>query len=455
MNKDLRYLVVGSGKSGISACRLLDRIKVKSVTLLESNTKIKEDEIREKLGDVSVSDIIIGELADEDYGRFDIAVLSPGVPTDQYFVQRLKESGTKIWGELELGFKNARGKLYAITGTNGKTTTTALTGAIMKEYYGADNVFVVGNIGYPYTDYALDTDDNSVTVAEVSSFMLETIDDFRPEVSAILNITPDHLNRHHNMQNYIRAKFNIAKNQTKDNFIVLNYEDENIRNNIGDINAKIFWFSSKRKLDTGIWLDGEEIKYRESSDDEEIKICTIHDMKLLGVHNYENVMAAAAIALHAGVPVESVRKAVKEFNAVEHRIEFVRELDGVKYYNDSKGTNPDAAIKAVNAMITPTVVIGGGYDKKLEFDEWIESFGTKVRYLVLLGETADQIEACAEKHGFKNIIKVKDLEEAVKVSREKAEKGWSVLLSPACASWDMFPNFEVRGKLFKKYVNEL
>ena len=380
----------------------------------------------------------------------DLAVLSPGVPTDLPFVIKLQDKKIPVWGEIELAYVCGKGRLAAITGTNGKTTTTALTGAIMREYY--DSVFVVGNIGLPYTEYALEMKDSSVTVAEVSSFQLETIHSFRPEVSAILNITPDHLNRHHTMQCYIDTKARIAENQTKDQICVLNYEDSELKKLADKIPADIFWFSSARPLERGIWLDGEDIIYK---DTEEIKICTIHDMQLLGVHNYENVMAAVAITMHMGVPVECIRKAIAEFKAVEHRIEFVREVHGVKYYNDSKGTNPDAAIKAVQAMVTPTVVIGGGYDKQSSYEEWIDSFGDTVKCLVLLGATADKIEATARKAGFTNIIRVASLEEAVKVSAAQAQSGEAVLLSPACASWDMFKSYEQRGTLFKEYVNQL
>ena len=418
--------------------------------VLEGNEKADREQIRAKIPESITYDLIIGNLPEEVMDTLDLAVLSPGVPTDLPFVIKLQDKKIPVWGEIELAYVCGKGRLAAIPGTNGKTTTTALTGAIMREYY--DSVFVVGNIGLPYTEYALEMKDSSVTVAEVSSFQLETIHSFRPEVSAILNITPDHLNRHHTMQCYIDTKARIAENQTKDQICVLNYEDSELKKLADKIPADIFWFSSARPLERGIWLDGEDIIYK---DTEEIKICTIHDMQLLGVHNYENVMAAVAITMHMGVPVECIRKAIAEFKAVEHRIEFVREVHGVRYYNDSKGTNPDAAIKAVQAMVTPTVVIGGGYDKQSSYEEWIDSFGDTVKCLVLLGATADKIEATARKAGFTNIIRVASLEEAVKVSAAQAQSGEAVLLSPACASWDMFKSYEQRGTLFKEYVNQL
>ena len=446
---DKRVLVVGTGVSGVAAIRLLAAKGAKPV-VLEGNEKADREQIRAKIPESITYDLIIGNLPEEVMDTLDLAVLSPGVPTDLPFVIKLQDKKIPVWGEIELAYVCGKGRLAAITGTNGKTTTTALTGAIMRENY--DSVFVVGNIGLPYTEYALEMKDSSVTVAEVSSFQLETIHSFRPEVSAILNITPDHLNRHHTMQCYIDTKARIAENQTKDQICVLNYEDSELKKLADKIPADIFWFSSARPLERGIWLDGEDIIYK---DTEEIKICTIHDMQLLGVHNYENVMAAVAITMHMGVPVECIRKAIAEFKAVEHRIEFVREVHGVRYYNDSKGTNPDAAIKAVQAMVTPTVVIGGGYDKQSSYEEWIDSFGDTVKCLVLLGATADKIEATARKAGFTNIIRVASLEEAVKVSAAQAQSGEAVLLSPACASWDMFKSYEQRGTLFKEYVNQL
>lgn len=447
-----KVLVVGTGKSGVAAVRLLNKSGAE-VIVLEGNTSFSTEEIISRFPEDAEFDLIIGELPEQKMNNIDFVILSPGVPTDLPFVVKLQEKNIPVWGEIELAYLCGAGKLFAITGTNGKTTTTALTGEIMKTYF--KDVYVVGNIGYPYTEYAAQMTEKSVTVAEVSSFQLETINKFHPQISAILNITPDHLNRHHTMECYVEAKARIAKNQNKDEICVLNYEDEYLKKIAKDIPAKIFWFSSEHELKEGIWLDGEKIMYCDGEEQEPVMVCTIHDMKLLGKHNYENVMAAVAIAMHAGVPIDCIRKAVKEFNAVEHRIEYVREVNGVKYYNDSKGTNPDAAIKAVEAMVRPTIVIGGGYDKDSSYDEWIASFGDKVKALVLLGQTKDKIAVAAKKAGFANIIMTESLEEAVKVSSEQAESGDAVLLSPACASWGMFKNFEERGDLFKRYVNSL
>lgn len=443
------FLVVGTGISGIAAVKLLAKMQAE-IILFDSNVELEYETIQKKLPEGLKFSLILGELPQEVMDKIQIAVLSPGVPTDLPIVIELEERKIPVWGEIELAWLCGKGKVFAITGTNGKTTTTALTGEIMKTYF--DSVFVVGNIGMPYTEYSLSMKEDSVTVAELSSFQLETVHRFCPQISAILNITPDHLNRHHTMECYVEAKANIAKNQTRGQICVLNYEDAYLQKIASDLPADVFWFSSNHILERGIWLEGEQIIY---CDTKRIPICGIHDMELLGKHNYENVMAAVAIAIHAGVPVDCIRKAVREFHAVEHRIEFVCVVNGVKYYNDSKGTNPDAAIKAVEAMVSPTVVIGGGYDKKASYEEWIASFSGKVKCLVLIGETKDAIAETARKKGFTNIIMADSLEEAVRAGSKQAEPGDAVLLSPACASWDMFKSYEERGTLFKEYVRAL
>ena len=342
-------------------------------------------------------------------------------------------------------------RLVGVTGTNGKTTTTALCGEIMANYY--RDVKVVGNIGIPYTSVAADTTDETVTVAEISSFQLETIHTFHPAVSAILNITPDHLNRHHTMECYIKTKERIAENQTEDEVCVLNYEDEVLRAFGETLHTNVLYFSSSQKLDRGLYLDGEDIYYADGENT--TKVINVNELNILGMHNYENVMAATGIALSLGVPMDKIVEVLKRFQAVEHRIEYVTEKRGVKFYNDSKGTNPDAAIKGICAMNRPTLLIGGGYDKQSEYDEWIESFGGKVKLLVLIGQTREKIAACARAHGFENIVLCDTFEEAIDTCYRNAVSGDAVLLSPACASWGMFKNYEERGRIFKEYVRAL
>ncbi len=445
-----RYLVAGSGISGIGAVKLLSR-NASDITLYDGNKALTEEEIRAKLDGNKEVKIVIGELPQEVIDHADIMIISPGIPIDSEIVTRVRNCGVEIWGEIELAYRYSKGRVIGITGTNGKTTTTALTGEIMKNYF--ESVFVVGNIGTAYTSVASDTGLDTVTVAEISSFQLESIQKFKPVVSAVLNITPDHLNRHYTMENYTAVKMSIAKNQDKTQVCVLNYEDDILRKEAEKLKNRVLFFSSRTSLPEGICLNGGNIVYRERGT--EIFICGAHEMKLVGIHNIENVMAAAAIALIMKVPAEIIRETIRNFNAVEHRIEYVTEKQGVIYYNDSKGTNTDASIKAIEAMTKPTILIAGGYDKGSEYDEWLEAFEGKIKHLVLLGATKEKIAKTAEIHGFKDYTCVDSLEEAVAVSAEQAREGYAVLLSPACASWDMFKSYEERGRLFKEYVNNL
>ena len=444
-----KVLVFGSGISGIGATRLLEQVG-REVILYDGNASLDAEKIKKQIGEQTKTEVILGDLQEDVMKTLDLVVMSPGVPTDLPIVNKMRDMGIPIWGEIELAFTYGKGDVLAITGTNGKTTTTALLGEIMKNY--KESVYVVGNIGNPYTEVALDMSEESVAVAEVSSFQLETIHAFRPCVSAILNITPDHLNRHHTMEAYIEAKEDVAKNQTKDDTCVLNYEDEVLKKFGENVNAEVLYFSSRRKLDKGIYLENGNIVYK---DEEETVVCHVEELQLLGTHNYENVMAATAMAIAYGVPMDVIRKTIKAFAGVAHRIEFVCEKNGVAYYNDSKGTNPDAAIKAVEAMNRKTLLIGGGYDKDSEYEEWIQSFDGKVKHLVLLGQTREKIAETAKKLGFENIIMVDSLEEAVATCAKMAEPGEAVLLSPACASWGMFKNYEERGDKFKEFVNAL
>ena len=445
-----KVLVFGSGKSGTGAADLLGQVGACPV-IYDGNPEIDKEAVVHKISHVKNVEVYAGELPEEVRKSLDLVVLSPGVPTDLPLVRSFYGQGLPVLGEVELAYRTGKGRVLAITGTNGKTTTTALLGKIMSD--AEDSVFVVGNIGTPYTSKALEMKETSVTVAEISSFQLETIDRFAPEVSAILNITEDHLNRHHTMEEYIRVKELIIKNQKPENYCVLNYEDEVLREFGRDIVPETVYFSSVRKLEKGIYLDNGVIVLK--TEKEEIPVVRTDELKLLGQHNFENVMAAVAMAYYAGVPMDSIRKSICEFTAVEHRIEYVTEKNGVVYYNDSKGTNPDAAIKGIQAMNRPTLLIGGGYDKGSSYDEWLNSFDGKVKYLVLIGQTREKIRDAAERLGVCPCILCEDLEEAVKVCAEKAEPGEAVLLSPACASWGQFDNYEQRGDMFKEYVRKL
>ncbi len=448
--KGKNVLVVGTGISGIAACELLKEERA-HVILFEGNRESKEEELRKKSPAFADLEILIGELPEVIIGVLDFAVLSPGVPTDIPMVKDLREKGVIILGEIELAYQLSKGSVLAITGTNGKTTTTALVGEIMKNYF--SDVKVVGNIGIPYTSVARETTEETVIVAEISSFQLETALEFHPKITAILNITPDHLNRHHTMECYIQMKESITKNQTETDLCVLNYEDEALRKFGSEVQTQVVFFSSKRILEHGLYLDGDSIYC--SIGGSSYEVVNVNDLSLLGVHNYENVMAAVGIALGLQIPIEKIREVLVRFQAVEHRIEYVTEKRGVKFYNDSKGTNPDAAIKAIRAMNRKTLLIGGGYDKDSEYDEWIEAFEGKVKKLVLLGATAEKIASCARRHGFTELAFADSLEEAVNICYENAESGDAVLLSPACASWGMFRNYEERGRIFKEIVRNL
>ena len=447
-NKEV--LVVGSGISGIGAAKLLRKVGAIPV-LFDGNENLSVEEVREKAGDISDIEVLIGKIPESTKEKIALLVISPGVPIDSALVEEFKKKEIPVWGEIELAYHFGKGSVVAITGTNGKTTTTTLVGEIMKAYY--PSVFVVGNIGNPYTEAALLTKEDSVTVAEISSFQLETVHSFAPKVSAILNITPDHLNRHHTMECYVETKEAIAGNQTKNEVCVLNYEDPYTRAFGEKCPASVVYFSSKRELENGIYLKGEDIYLSENGKIE--KLLNIREIHLVGICNAENVMAAIAISRAMEVPMEAILDIVRNFKAVEHRIEFVATKNGVDYYNDSKGTNPDAAIQGIRAMTKPTVLIGGGYDKQNEYDEWIEAFEGKVKALVLIGQTREKIAECARKHGVPNIILADTFEEAFEICVKQAKPGDAVLLSPACASWGMFPNYEVRGKMFKEFVNRI
>lgn len=449
---DKKVVVVGTGVSGMGAVKLLSETSA-DITLYDGNDKADRDEILKKIPDDCDLRLIIGEMPDEVVKETDLLVISPGVPIDSDIVKLFEKENIPVWGEIELAYNFEKGTVFAITGTNGKTTTTTLVGEIMKKYN--NQTFVVGNIGNSYTSEVLKTTKDSYTVAEISSFQLETIREFAPKGSAILNITPDHLNRHYTMENYAAVKESITKNQWKvreDDYCVLNYDDKVLRE-FGKTIKNPVYFSRKEKPSKGAYLDGRIIRYFDGKDNYEVM--SVDDMHLFGNHNYENVMAAIAMTIEAGVPLNIIINVIKDFMGVEHRIEYVRDKNGVRYYNDSKGTNPDSSIKALEAMSRPTILIAGGYDKHSEFDEFIEAFDNKVKLMVLLGQTADKIEETAVRHGFTNIIKTDSLEKAVKICAENAVSGDVVLLSPACASWGMFKNYEERGKLFKEYVNSL
>ncbi len=445
--KNKKAIVCGMARSGVSAALLLKELGA-DVTLQD----IKEREQLENIEYLENKGIkmYLGKNPDDIIEDMDFAVVSPGIPTGLPFFDIAKKAGVDVISEVELSYIVTPCPIAAVTGTNGKTTTTALAGEIIKKKY--PSCAVVGNIGVPYSGEVSRLTVSDYVVAEISSFQLETSCSFHPHISAVLNITPDHLDRHKTVENYTAIKEKIFANQNENDFLILNYNDCLTRKMAEKTKSKILFFSSNVKLDEGIYIENGNIILKRGSSEK--KLMNVEELKVLGVHNYENVMAAIAIGICAEVDMESIIDAVKNFSGVEHRIEFVRTYEGVDYYNDSKGTNCDAAIRGIMAMQKPCVLIGGGYDKGAKYDEWVEKFDEKVKHIILIGATADKIAKCCESHGFTDFTKAGSLKEAVELSRKIAHEGDCVLLSPACASWDSFKSYEERGELFKNIVND-
>jgi UDP-N-acetylmuramoylalanine--D-glutamate ligase len=444
-----KVLVIGAAVTGIPAVEQLIKLGA-HVTLNDKKTK---EEIMEMLKDISLSNIGIvgGEHPKELAEDCDFVVVSPGVPLEIPVVKRARELGKEVISEIELAYRLTNTPIAAITGTNGKTTTTALLGEIMKE--SGRGTFVTGNIGRAMISEVDHTKPEDIFVLETSSFQLESTIDFRPRVSAVLNITPDHLDRHKTFSNYIDAKCMVFRNQKQGDFAILNKDDEDTYKIADRVLCKQLFFSRKEILEEGAYVEDDCIIIKLGAQKE--KIIEIDEIYIPGPHNIENALAAALMAYCLGVKSEVIRRVLREFKGVEHRIEFVDEINGVTYYNDSKGTNTDASKVAVLAMNRPTVLIAGGYDKGSEYDDFIRTFDGRVKELVLVGATADKIEKTAREHGFNNIHRASTFEDAVAQCSKLAKPGDCVLLSPACASWGMFKNFEERGRIFKSLVKGL
>jgi UDP-N-acetylmuramoylalanine--D-glutamate ligase len=440
-------MVVGMAKSGFASAALLLN-KGAHVVLYDAKTA---DKFSAGAFDTFVgrAEMALGTDPGPVAEAADALVLSPGVPTNLDFITKAQRDGKRVIGEIELGFLFSQAEFVAITGTNGKTTTTALTGEVFKN--AGYNTFVLGNIGVPIAAEADNTKKGDIVVAETAALQLETIDTFRPHACAALNITEDHLNRYGTMENYTAAKERIFENQTEDDFCVLNYDNDITRTMAGKQRSKIIWFSRQVTLESGVFIDEGEIVSAE--DDGDHVICRTDEVKIPGAHNLENALAATALARCYKIPERVIKHTLMTFPGVEHRIEFVRELNGVRYINDSKGTNPDATEKAAAAMTRPTVLIMGGYDKHNSFESLIAGFGEQIRAIVAIGDTQQKVIDDARKAGFSNIYMANGFEEAVRKCRELAQDGWNVLLSPACASYDMFDDFEQRGRVFKSIVN--
>ena len=448
--KGKRILVVGIARSGIAVA--------KSLTRREAVLFACDQKTRDELGDILAEmetlgvEVYTGSYPTVSPDRFDLVVASPGVPLDiDPFVQA-RNIGAPIIGELELAYllKPDTVDLYAITGTNGKTTTVSLLQAILA----ADGRMALagGNIGVPLTTL-VDTMTEGVVVVEASSFQLETTCHFSPHISALLNITPDHLDRHKNMEGYIQAKSRIFACQSRDDYAVLNYEDLQVRKMAQECRAQVIYFSNQRVLAEGAFITDDIIYF--VLDNKRTPICRVDEIALRGRHNLENILCAVAVAVIAGTKVESIRDILKTFTGVSHRIEEVAVVNGVLYVNDSKATNPESAIKALESFNEPIILIAGGRSKGSNFEKFARIVKEKVKGLVLLGEARKEIRKAVMDAGFQNIYEVNDLNTAVATAKQLAAAGDVVLLSPACASWDMFRSYEQRGDLFCELVQTM
>ncbi|MDD2647935.1 MAG: UDP-N-acetylmuramoyl-L-alanine--D-glutamate ligase [Eubacteriales bacterium] len=450
--KGKRILVVGMARSGIAAAKLLAARGALPVC--------QDDRAQGAFGD-KLSELYslncemhMGESVLPLIDGIDAVVVSPAVPLSSPLITECKKRGIYVIGELELGFQLMNGELVAITGTNGKTTTTTLLGEIFKNH--GDITHVVGNIGYPITAAALQSRDKDIFVCEVSSFQMETSDTFHPRAAAILNITEDHLNRHGDMETYINMKMRMFENMGKDDVAVFNRDDAVCRELSKRVNAKVWFFSRKEPVPAGAFVEDGYIVVRKK-DGQTFRVCETTELQIPGAHNLENALAAAALAFAMDIPPAVIRHTMRTFKGVEHRIEFVRELWGVRYINDSKGTNVDASIQAVRAMERPSVIILGGSDKHSDFAPLVSEMKKNpcLKAAVTIGATAQQIEAALSAQGFTQFERAADMKDAVLKCRAFASDGWNVLLSPACASFDMFSDYEQRGRVFKEIVNSM
>ncbi|MDO4547297.1 MAG: UDP-N-acetylmuramoyl-L-alanine--D-glutamate ligase [Clostridia bacterium] len=451
MNKD-KVVVVGMARSGVAAAMLLAG-QGKNVVVCDAKSR---DELEKQLAPLKDIKNIEYMLADESKNALDGAgtlILSPGVPMTNPLIAEAVSKGIEVISEIELAYRNDKGTLVAITGTNGKTTTTALTGEIFQN--AGKLTYVVGNIGLPYTNVVSETMPESVTVCEVSSFQLESVVDYRPKVSAVLNITEDHLNRHGDMKTYIAMKERIFENQRDDDVVVLNYDDEVTRDMSNRAKCRVEWFSRLNKPEHGAFVVAGFIVYGKKDDYR--TICNVADVSIPGPHNLENALAATAMAMSAGIPAPVIRHTLRTFKGVEHRMEYVRTLDDVRYINDSKGTNVDSTIKAIQSMTAPTVIILGGSDKHVSMLPLAREVAVgNISHVVLCGATSAVIAKALDEVGYADYENADmDFERAVDMARKAAKPGGNVLLSPACASFDLFRDFEHRGEEFKRIVNGL
>jgi UDP-N-acetylmuramoylalanine--D-glutamate ligase len=444
--KDKRVLVVGLGKSGVASALFL---KAHGARVAVSDTK-SGDELHNEIPVLLDHGITVetGGHGERTFRGQDLIVVSPGVPVDAAPLVQARSLGEPVIGEIELAAQFLPGPIVAITGSNGKTTTTTLTGEILTA--GGIATLVGGNIGTPAISLAEQAKRETVIVLEVSSFQLETIQTFRPKIAVVLNVTPDHLDRHRTLELYVAAKQRIFENQRGDDFAVLNQDDPTCRAMAARSRAPVFWFSRQREVKQGAWVRDGNILFRQ--DELQREIMQVAEIPLKGAHNLENVLAAVCASALMGCAPEKIRQAVRDFKAVEHRLEFVATIGGVDYYNDSKATNVDATIKALESFPSNLHLILGGKDKGSDYSVLNDLLRQRVKRVYTIGAAAAKIESQIQ--GVE-LVHAETLENALRKVNAAAQPGDVVLLAPACASFDQFKSYEHRGKVFKEIVRRL
>ncbi|MDK2936844.1 MAG: UDP-N-acetylmuramoylalanine--D-glutamate ligase [Eubacteriaceae bacterium] len=449
-----KYLIIGAARSGVAVAKLLlergERV-ILSDTREEKVVLKSFSQIEKFANHPNFESIFGGQPQLTVLETVKEIIISPGVPLTIPVIEAARSQNIVVTGEVELAYRLTDTPFLAITGTNGKTTTTTLLGEIFKA--SGKETYVVGNIGDPISNYVQPATKDDVFVTEISSFQLETIKAFRPAAAAILNITPDHLDRHLTMANYIAAKARVFENQRADDLLVLNADDDLVRQLGNQAKAKKVWFSYSSMDEIGVYCQDGIIYLNDENGSHQVM--KEKELGIIGPHNTMNAMAALAIAYFKGVDLATVVAVLKAFKGVSHRLEYVGQYAGVTYINDSKGTNTSATITAINAFDGPIILLAGGYDKKEDYQELMALIKKRVKKLIVLGATADHLIQAADAVGFKQYQKVSDYHEAVAVAKACSESGDTVLLSPACASWDMFENFEIRGETFKQLVREM
>jgi len=446
-----KVVILGLAKSGVAIAKIM---KAAGASVVVNDRKPeKECQGIHELRELGIPVLCGSHPEDLIDSTIDLVIKNPGIPYEIQPVQKALELGIPVVTEVEIAYQISPAPIIGITGSNGKTTTTTLVGLILEE---AGRLPVVaGNIGTVLSEQAVKIQSNQVLVAELSSFQLKGTRTFRPWIGCLLNVYNAHLDYHKTKEDYVHSKRNLFVNQTKEDIAVLNYDNDYCRKMAEGLQSKVLWFSSTREVSEGSFLKEGKVCFRHSANGEMDEIISVADIGLPGEHNLENVLAAVTITRAAGVEPTVIKRVLSTFTGVEHRLEFVREVNGVKYYNDSKATNPEAASRAIRSFKEPVVLIAGGLDRGIDFKELIPYFRKHVKTLITYGQTAEILLKRGEEAGIKSLIRVDNVNDAVAKAHQVAEKGEVVLLSPACASWDMYTSFEERGSMFKQSVHKL